>query len=71
MKALNRDGAVAFPISAEEMAFDAAHEDDVENGCGEVLVEEDGLRDVADGLSCELRFVSEHLDVSMLRGEQT
>ena len=70
MEALHRDVAVVFPITAEEMPFDAAHEDDVENGRGEVLIEEDGLRDVADGLSGELRFVSEHLDIPVFRSEK-
>lgn len=70
METLHGGVAVAFPIAAEEVAFDTAHEDDVENGRGEILVEEDGLRDVADALSGELWLVSEHLDISMFRGEQ-
>ena len=68
---LHGDFAIVFSIATEEMAFNAAHEDDVEDGCGEGRVELDGLGDVSDFASGPLWFMAEHADITMFRCKET
>ena len=67
MEALHRFVTVVFSITAEEMSFNTAHEDDVERCCRKVRIEEDGLRNIADFLSGELRLMAEHFDITVFR----
>ena len=67
METLQRFVTVVFSITAEEMSFNAAHEDNVERGRREVRIEEDGLRNIADFLSGELRLMAEHFDITVFR----
>ena len=58
-KPLHGDVTVLTTVAAEEMAFDAAHKDDVERGSGKFRIEKNGLRHIGDLAANSCRFAAE------------